>query len=272
MMSMACYPLNAHVGLRRLVWACVLVGAASSARAGLFDDDEARKAILDLRQRIESIRLSVDETNRRMGDEQKRATDDGAQLRGALLDLQNQIEALKQDVSKLRGQNEQLARDLAETQRRQKDLAAGVDDRLRRFEPIKVTLDGREFTAEPVEKRDYDAAFALFRKGDFAPSQSALSDFLKRYPQSGYMASAFFWLANAQYANRDFKEALANFRAFASQFGDHARAPEALLSAANCQIELKDTRGARKTLDDLVKAFPQSEAAAAARERISKLK
>ena len=52
----------------------------------------------------------------------------------------------------------------------------------------------------------------------------------------------------------------------------HARAPEAALSIANCQIELKDTRTARKTLEDLVRAYPQSEAAVAAKERLSRLK
>ena len=52
----------------------------------------------------------------------------------------------------------------------------------------------------------------------------------------------------------------------------HARAPEAALSIANCQIELKETRTARKTLEDLVRAYPQSEAAIAAKERLSRLK
>ena len=52
----------------------------------------------------------------------------------------------------------------------------------------------------------------------------------------------------------------------------HPRAPEALLSIANCQVELKETKAARKTLEDLVKDFPQSEAAAAAKERLSRLK
>ena len=49
-------------------------------------------------------------------------------------------------------------------------------------------------------------------------------------------------------------------------------APETALSIANCQIELKETRGARKTLEDLMHAYPQSEAAVAAKERLSRLK
>jgi TolA-binding protein len=53
---------------------------------------------------------------------------------------------------------------------------------------------------------------------------------------------------------------------------DSPRAPEALLSLANSQLELKDSKGARKTLDDLLKAYPKAEAAQVARERISALK
>ncbi|HQS64074.1 tetratricopeptide repeat protein, partial [Acidovorax sp. 24-64-9] len=41
---------------------------------------------------------------------------------------------------------------------------------------------------------------------------------------------------------------------------------------ANCQIELKETRTARKTLEDLLRDYPQSEAAVAAKERLSRLK
>ena len=50
------------------------------------------------------------------------------------------------------------------------------------------------------------------------------------------------------------------------------RVPEALLSIANCQVELKDSKAARKTLDELIKSHPKSEAAQAARERLAALK
>jgi TolA-binding protein len=53
---------------------------------------------------------------------------------------------------------------------------------------------------------------------------------------------------------------------------NHLRAPEAMLSVANCQLELKDIKAARKTFEDVIKTYPQSEAASAARERLSKLK
>lgn len=254
------------VKIFRRVAAFFLLGlGAASASAGLFDDEEARKAILDLRQRIEAVRVESAQGV-------SRVNEDTGSFRRSLLDLQNQIETLRAEMATLRGSNEQLVRDVAELQRQQKDTAQGVNDRLRQFEPTKVTVDGREFVAEPAEKRDFEAALAVFRKGDFPAAQNVFLEFLKRYPATGYGASALFWLGNAQYATRDYKEAMINFRSLIAREPEHVRAPEAVLSIANCQIELKDTRGARKTLEDLIKAYPQSEAAMAAKERLPRLK
>ena len=261
-----------HVMLNRWLVAVALGLGCAASHAGLFDDEEARKAILDLRQRVDSLRQTHDDAVKRLSDDMKHINEDNAQLRRSLLDFQNQIEILKQDQAKLRGQNEQMVQEVSEVQRRQKDLAGGLDERLRKVEPVKVAVDGRDFTVEPAEKKDYEAALAVFRKGEFAASQTAFFDVIKRYPQSGYIPSALFWLANAQYATREYKEAVTNFRSLVAQFPDHLRSPEAMLSIANCQAELKDVRAARKTLDELLKSYPQSEAAVAGKERLARLK
>jgi len=242
-----------------VVWA--LSGCLGTAHAALFEDDEARKAILDLRQRVEQSNTAI----RALGDE-------NAQLRRSLLDLQGQIDGMKAELSQSRGAQEQLARDVSEVQMRQKDMVAGMDERLRRFEPLKVSVDGAEFMAEPAEKRDYDAAMETFRKGDFAVAQTALGQFVQRYRKSGYAPSALFWLGNAQYANKDYKESMANFQQMLKSSPAHPRAPEAMLAISNVQIELKDLKGARKTLDELIKTYPASETAATARDRLARLR
>jgi tol-pal system protein YbgF len=236
-----------------------------SGHAALFADDEARKAILEMRQRMEAQRAASESLERRQVDEIN-------QLRRSLLDLQNQIEMLRAEQARMRGQGEQFARDLAEAQRRQTTTGQALDDRLRSVEPQKVTVDGREFVAGPGEKRDFDAAMAVFRAGDFAGAQAAFLDFSKRHPKSGYQTSLLFWLGNAQYATRNYKEAITNFRSMLAQAPDHPRASEALLAVANCQIELKDTRAARRTLEDVIRLHPETEAAQAAKERLTKIR
>ena len=261
-------PSASVFSLRALAMAAMLAASLSSAHAAIFEDGEARRAILEMRQRVDGLQLS----QQRSAEEVRKLGEENAQLRRSLLDLQTQIETLRAEQAKLNGQNEQLLRDVGELQRRQKDIAQGVDERLRQFEPIKVTVDGREFQADPAEKRDFEAALAVFRSGKFPDASAAFAAFVRQYPRSGYVPSARFWLGNAQYATREYKEAIGNFKQMLTEAPTHARAPEAALSIANCQIELKDTRTARKTLEDLLRAYPQSEAAVAAKERLSRLK
>jgi tol-pal system protein YbgF len=260
--------------LSRSVVAFLLAVAAfmPAAHAGLFDDDEARRAILDMRQRIDAVQDQNRALKAEQAQQNAQLNEQIGTLKRSLLDLNNQLEQLRGDLAKLRGQDEQLARDVAELQRRQKDMTQGVEERMKKFEPQKVTLDGKEFVADPEEKRQYEDALAVFRKGDFAAASSALGAFLRRWQGGGYTDAATFWLGNAQYGQRNYKDAIASFRSMVKSAPDSPRAPEALLSIANCQVELKDSKAARRTLDELLKTYPQSEAAQAGRERLASLK
>lgn len=252
-----------------LIAAAIAALISLPARAGLFDDEEARKAILDLRSKMQQLETAQRQQSERVDTlvQERLGT-----LQRSLLDLNGQIEALRSEVAKLRGQNEQLARDLAETQRKVSDQTQAIDTRLRPLEPQKVTLDGREFQVTPDERSQYDAAMAMVRRGEFAEAAGALSGFLRRFPTSGYADSVRFWLGNALYGKRDYKEAIATFKAFIAANPEHPRAPEALLALANCQVELKDIKAAKRSLDDLIKAYPKTEAAQAGRERLAALR
>jgi tol-pal system protein YbgF len=238
-----------------------LVGFSAIAQAALFEDDEARRAILDLRQKLDVTQQGL-----------KSQADDIAVLRRALFELQNQIEALKAEQSALRGANEQLLRELTDIQLKQKDVLQTVDTRLSKFEPVKVVLDGLEFQADPAEKREFETSLAVFRTGDFAAAQNSLLAFLRKYPTSGYASSTLFWLGNAQYATKDYKESIVNFRKLLSIAPQHARAAEAMLAISNCLVELKDIKAAKKAMEDLVKQYPTSEAAQTAKDRLARLR
>lgn len=250
-------------------WLLALALAAPAAQAGLFDDDEARKAILDLRQRQEQVEARVKAVQ---VEGNAQLLEQISQLKRSLLDLNNQLEFMRAEIAKLRGQDEQTMRDVVELQRQQKDVQQGVEDRIRKLEPQKVTLDGKEFLVDPEERRQFEEGMAVLRKGDFAAASTALAGFNRSFPASGYKATALFWLGNARYGMREYKEAMASFRALVAADPAHPRAPEALLSIANCQLELKDAKGARRTLDELLKTYPKSEAAQAGKERLASLK
>jgi tol-pal system protein YbgF len=235
--------------------------AATPAQA-LFGDDEARKAILDLRaksaeqdkamqQRFDSLQAEI------------------ARVQRNQLDLVSQIEALKQEIAKLRGQNEALTNEVAILQKRSRDVYVEVDGRLKSLEPKPVTLDGRSVTIGRDEQGAYDAALVLFRAGDFQGAIRSLQTFLVRYPGSVYVPSAHYWIGNAYYALKDYKNAIASQQVVTDRFADTPRAPEALLNIAASQDELKQRTAARATLQKLIKEYPDSESAKVAKERLA---
>ena len=281
------------------------------AQVAFFSDGLARDAIVELRQELDNLqkrqsaeqkrqsaeqqrqsaeqqRLSAEQ--QRLSDEQQRVADEAsetsqaleraaeenARLRLSLLDLSNQIEQLRTDLSRLLGQDErieQIAREVSEVQRRLKDVSNDVEERFRSMEPAMVSVDGREFLATPAEIRDFDAALAFMRKGEFAQAQSAFTTFVQRHAGSDYQASALFWLGTAQYATRNYNESLVSLRAMLAESPDHVRAPEAMLAVANALMELKEPRPVvRRSLEDLVRTYPKSEAAAVALDRLAMFK
>ncbi|MYM26167.1 tol-pal system protein YbgF [Duganella sp. FT135W] len=225
------------------------------AHAGLFDDDEARRALLDLRAKVEAMRT---ELNGRI---------DTKSDKSSTLDLVTQNENLLQEIAKLRGQIEVLANDIANTQKRQKDFYVDLDARIRKLEPREVVIDGKASQVDPSEQRNYEAAMQLFKAGDYKAAGSALGDFVARYPGSSYASNAQYWLGNAYYAQRDCKSAIAAQLVVLKNYGDSPKAPDAMLNIASCQTELKD-KAAKKTLQDLIKQYPDSPAAATAKERL----
>ncbi|MEY3518930.1 MAG: hypothetical protein RLZ89_1790 [Pseudomonadota bacterium] len=289
--------------------ALVFLGlGASTSQAALFEDDEARRAILDLRQRLETqrqaqiqssdqiLQKSLDQTQKQIELLRKQIEADSSQAkqdgRLAALQLQSQIEALKQEIANLRGEREQLLREINLLQRAQKDAGLDIEDRFQKLyermakqenpaavkeeaskaNKLSVQVDGFEFLADPEEKRDFEAAFVLFRKGDFSAAAKEFGQFVKTYSVSGYKPSALYWLGSSKFARRDFNEAIAQLRNLATDYPNHARTPEAMLTIGNAQIEIKQSKEARKTFNELLKLYPATEAAAAAKDRLAQLK
>lgn len=249
--------------------------AALPAHAQLFKDDEARKAVIDLRARVTQVedagKARETELTTQLTTLNAQLVEQIGALRRSLLDMNNQLEAMRAELAKLRGSDETLARDVAELQRRSRDIGQTLDDRLRRLEPVKVTIDGREFAVDPEERKTFDDAMAVMRGGDFDRAAASLTNFQRRYAGSPYTNQARFWLGNALYGKRDYKAAIDAFRSFVTGAPDHPRAPEALLALANSQAETKDNRAARATLQELIKSYPASEAAQAGKDRLASL-
>lgn len=242
--------------------ACLVLAAwmPLQAHAGLLDDEEARRAILDLRAKVDAIARDLS------------ARIDTKSDKTAQLDMLNQHEQTMQEIARLRGQVEVLANQISRAQESQKQLYADLDARLKKVEPQQETVDGQVATVLPSEKTAYDSATALFQSGDYKGATAALQDFVRRYPDSAYAANAQYWLGNAYYALGDYKSAIAAQEVVTSNYAASPKAPDAMLNIGSSYALLKDRKNARKALQQLVSKYPDSSAARTAKDRLASLK
>jgi tol-pal system protein YbgF len=229
-------------------------GALASAPAHAFSDDEARKAILDLRGQVGNYAAQLSAAQR------------------SIIDLQNRLDQAQQQIATTRGQNEVLQNQLATVQQTEKDYYTDLDTRLKKFEPQQQTVDGVQGTVQPGETDAFNAALQQFRGGDYKGAGAAFGDFVKQYPQSPYRPTALFWLGNAYYAQRDYAKSTATFNAVVDGYPTHPRAPEALLGVANNQAEQGQTSAARKTYQRVVSQYAGTPSAQTAQDRLTKLR
>lgn len=259
--------------------ACAALAAglalACSPSYALFGDDEARKAILDLRDHVAQIEQDQAARNAAVGqrlDKLESRMDTAVQAfdRGQG-ETAAQLDALRQEISKLRGLVEQVANDVATLQKRDKDLYSDLDARLKKLEPTAVSIEGKSFQIDREEQAAYDSALAQFRASDFRSAVGGLTTFLARYPQSVYAPAAQFWLGSSYYAIKDYKSAIGAQQALLDHFPDSPRAPDALLNVAASQIELNDRKSARVTLNRVIADYPDTDSARLAKERLTSL-
>ena len=223
--------------------ALICLGASNSAWA-LFSDDEARKAILDLRKTLATTQL----------------------------DLQNQIEKLKADNAELRGKIEDLEKQGEDINSSQKTYYQDLDTRLGNFEPRTATIEGVTGTVEPNEKKAYDDALKAFQAGSLKKADEGFTAFVAKFPKSPYLPLALYWSGNSKYANKDYAGAINQLQSLIKKYPNHPRVATAMITLGNSQLERGNKAAAKKTFVEIVAKYPDTDAAKDAQQLLAATK
>jgi len=223
--------------------ALICLGASNSAWA-LFSDDEARKAILDLRKTLATTQL----------------------------ELQGQIEKLKADNAELRGKVEELEKQGEDINSSQKTYYQDLDNRLGNFEPRTATIEGVTGTVQPNEKKAYDDALKAFQAGSLKKADESFTTFAAKFPKSPYLPLALYWSGNSKYANKDYAGAINQLQSLIKKYPNHPRVPAAMVTLGNSQLESGNKAAAKKTFAEIVAKYPDTEAAKDAQQLLTTLK
>jgi len=213
----------------------------------MLSDDEARRAILELRKSVSTSQA-------------------------AILDLQNQLDKHKSENAQLRGQIESLQKQSDDLSNNQKSFYQDLDARVSRLEPQNVEVEGVTGIVQAGEKSSYDEALKSFQAGQIKNADSEFTSFIRKYPSSPYLPLALYWSGNTKYALKDYKAAITQLQGLISRYPGHQRVPAATLTMANANLESGKKAVAKKLFTDLIAKYPDSDAANEAKPILAGIK
>jgi tol-pal system protein YbgF len=253
---------------------------------------------------------STDELTKQMGDVQKAAQEQSTRLsrlesqlqNQGLLNLLNQVEALKAEVARLRGGQEELAHQQGTADKRVKELFADLDDRVKELEsrpvapppvasassvrlqpaqalstPVAAAATPSPAPATPVaasegEGKAYESAHNLVKAGRYKEAVFAFQNFAKNFPESGLVPNAHYWTGFSYVGMSDFESAAASYQYLIQTYPNSPKTSDAMLSLARAQVQMNQQAEAVATLDKLIERYPYSRAADNGKKLLSTLK
>ena len=194
-----------------------------------------------------------------------------------LFNLMKEVEALKAEIAKLRGDAEVQTHLLGTLEKRQKDLYVDLDNRVTELskagEAAAPSNNAANGAADPaMEPRDYEEALNAFKARDYNEAISSFKKFLKNYPDSALASNAQYWIGYSYYLLKDYKSALAQQQKLIAAYPGSPKVPDALLNISSIQVDMRNKKAAIKTLRDIITQYPGSPAASLASKRLATLK
>lgn len=267
-----------------LLFFCTTLTALNPAHAALFDDKEARKKILDLES---TVQMQNQNTQKNLDELKKNQQALEAIVKGqGLTDMLNQLEAMNQEIARLKGELEVANHTIESLQQRQKDLYADTDTRVRKLEDALIEVSQAESKAEEKttasvteenagstgsveagkaatvatqntqELQALEAANTLSKEAKHKEAFAAYDKFIKDFPTSAFVADATYGLGFSQYSLKNYKSAIATQQKMIDGYPNSNKVPEALMNMGNSQVQLGLVTAAKKSYKTLIEKFP----------------
>jgi tol-pal system protein YbgF len=228
----------------------VLTGCASGGRA-------------QRESEIAALRSQVDELRRG----QEASTREVTRLAGEVSALSAQSALLAGEAKAMRDELARVKAARAEDTRAVAGQRSSIEDVPKPSPalPMASTAPGPSPASGPSPERTYAAAMANFQAEEYGQAVLEWTDLSRSFPGHPLAANAQYWIAEAYYRQRDFRQALIEFRTVINGHTKSQQVPEAWLKVGLCHRALEDPSRAREAWEHLTAAFPATSAAAEAR-------
>jgi tol-pal system protein YbgF len=116
-------------------------------------------------------------------------------------------------------------------------------------------------------EQEYAAALATYRAREHGQAVIDFLDFIAKYPKHPLAGNAQYWIGEAYWAQKDYRQALVEFeKVFAH---GPQKAPDAQVKIGMCYLRLGDLARAQQAWQKVINEYPKSESASLARSLIA---
>jgi tol-pal system protein YbgF len=122
-----------------------------------------------------------------------------------------------------------------------------------------------------MERDAYQQAFTMLRVKKHGEAAKAFSEFLRTFPDSSLAANSQYWLGECYYGQRRFQEAIDEFERVFTFYPSSNKVPASLLKIGYSHLEQQHASMARSVFQQLVRTYPQSQAAMKAHGRLQEV-
>nr|WP_269836573.1 tol-pal system protein YbgF [Rheinheimera soli] len=224
--------------------------------------------------------------------------------------MQQQVSALLDEVSELRGVTEMHSYKLEEILQQQRNIYQEIDRRLGSGatsgstsatptqpstpttpaeqapigNPAALVNGGETQTAEttdtasaaasssPSESDAYESAVNLVLKDRaYDAAIPAFENFVRSYPDSSYAPNSYYWLGQLFFTKNELLKAKAQFERVVAQYPQSAKAADSLAKLGQLAEREGDVAAAKQFYQLLVSKYPQSKPAKAAKAKLETL-
>jgi tol-pal system protein YbgF len=232
--------------------ALVLAGCASRSSVR-----QLQSELTVVRKEVAALRQAHEETAR-----------EAARTRGEVNALETQIKELVATVGRATADVGRLTSQVVATDQDVKRLRADLAPK-----PTPAALPV-EAPREPVVRPGapevaFNQALAMFRAREHGQAVLEFLDFIGKYPRHPLAAAAQYWIGEAYFVQRDYRQALVELQRVLEYPSPNTKAADALFEIGLCHVLLHDTAQARRYWQRVVKEYPDSDAATSAKRMLA---
>ena len=255
-----------------LITSCATSSDLKNVRTELNRDVEDKIAALDIRMQM-------------MQEEQKQAIET---MRKGQANTSADMSELREQIQQLRGYVETLqkgsfpdARGDSSYQKRLEQLSQKINFIENFLEISKKDsysdMDGSVLPQDPSSDKQskasqYAAAYQLFKNGHYTKAREAFQGFLAAYPTGEYSDNAQFWIGECFFNEKQYEKAILEYDNVTKKFPSSNKVPHALLKQGFSFLSLGDKASARLLLQQIIKDYPNTKQAKAARAKLQQIK